>query len=312
MEASSEQTGYQWKIVLDLGSDKAAVVCFNNGTGVWDSNGGKNYTIPMGTYGVMNTNISELKPVSTPKVTPTVSPKVTPTVSPKITPEVTPEVTPKVTVTPVPVENTVTLYYKKTSWSDVYCHYKPENGTWSTVPGTKMVATNEQSGYQWKIVLDLGSSNSATVCFNNGSGSWDSNNGSNYIVYKGTYGVSNQVVSQLQSVAPTTTPKVTPEVTVSPTKHQVTLYYKKTSWSNVYCHYKKADGTWTSVPGTKMQATTEKSGYQWKIVIDLGDATSTTVCFNNGGGSWDNNNRQNYTISEGTQGVSDGTVKKLS
>ena len=61
-----------------------------------------------------------------------------------------------------------------------------------------------------------------------------------------------------------------------------------------------------------MQATTEKSGYQWKIVIDLGDATSTTVCFNNGGSSWDNNNRQNYTISEGTQGVSNGTVTKLS
>ena len=55
-----------------------------------------------------------------------------------------------------------------------------------------MTKTSEKSGYNYKVVIDLGKASSATLCFNNGNGSWDSKNGSNYRVSKGVYGVKSQ------------------------------------------------------------------------------------------------------------------------
>lgn len=85
--------------------------------------------------------------------------------------------------------NTVKIYYKNSSWSKANIHYKV-NGTWTNVPGVKMEAS-DRSGYTWMYTIDLGNTTSATLCFNNGNGSWDSKNGSNYTVGTGTYGISN-------------------------------------------------------------------------------------------------------------------------
>ena len=84
--------------------------------------------------------------------------------------------------------NTVKVYYKNSSWSKAYVHYKV-NGTWTSVPGVKMEAS-DRSGYTWMYTIDLGDTTSATLCFNNGNGSWDSKNGSNYTVGTGIYGIS--------------------------------------------------------------------------------------------------------------------------
>ncbi|MCR5609838.1 MAG: hypothetical protein K6G26_12325 [Lachnospiraceae bacterium] len=51
------------------------------------------------------------------------------------------------------------------------------------------------SGKYYAITIDLGSAKQATVCFNNGSGSWDSKNGANYTVGTGDYKVVNGSVS---------------------------------------------------------------------------------------------------------------------
>lgn len=75
-------------------------------------------------------------------------------------------------------ENVVTIYYK--GYDNPYIHYKIGNKTWTTLPGIKMTPCTEVEGYKYKIQIDLGDSNNLTACFNNGSGSWDSNGGKNY------------------------------------------------------------------------------------------------------------------------------------
>lgn len=89
----------------------------------------------------------------------------------------------------------------------------------------------------------------------------------------------------------------------------VKIYYKKSNWSVAYVHY-KVDSIWTKVPGQKMQPS-DRSDYAWMYTIDLGDTTSATLCFNNGNGSWDNNNSANYTVGTGVYGISGNTVQKL-
>ena len=92
--------------------------------------------------------------------------------------------------------NTVTVYYKNSSFSNAYIHYKAGNGNWTNAPGVKMTAS-DRSGYTWMYTIDLGTNDNATVCFNNGNNSWDSNNGSNYKLGTGNYGVKNRSIVKL-------------------------------------------------------------------------------------------------------------------
>lgn len=93
-------------------------------------------------------------------------------------------------------KNTVTIYYS-TGWSKANIHYSVGNGGWTGVPGVAMTKTSERAGYTHKFVIDLGSASYATICFNDGNGSWDSRNGQNYKVYARVYGVKNGQVSKL-------------------------------------------------------------------------------------------------------------------
>lgn len=118
--------------------------------------------------------------------------------------------------------NVITVYYKNTSWSQAYIHYKEGNGSWTAVPGVKMEATTEKEGYNWKYVIELGDNTSASVCFNNGKGAWDSKNSANYNLSKpGMYGIKNASIYTLTEVEPTEIPTATPTpeatVTVAPT-----------------------------------------------------------------------------------------------
>ncbi len=111
-----------------------------------------------------------------------------PTNGPVVTtvPTVAPTATPVITTTEEPETNKLVVYYQRyqvTSWKNAYVHYKV-NGKWTTSPGVKM--TKISDGY-WKIEIDLGTTESAILCFNNGGGSWDSNGGKNYTLQKGTY-----------------------------------------------------------------------------------------------------------------------------
>ena len=90
------------------------------------------------------------------------------------------------------------------------------------------------------------------------------------------------------------------------TGNTMAVYYKNSSWSKAYIHY-KVNGTWTTVPGVKMKDS-DNSEYTWMYTIDLGEATSAVVCFNNGSGSWDSRNGSNYTLSGEKMGVKSGNV----
>lgn len=79
--------------------------------------------------------------------------------------------------------------------------------------------------------------------------------------------------------------------------NSVTVYYKK-GFTTPYIHYRQADGNWTTAPGTKM-ADSEVSGYT-KITVNIGSATQLEAVFNNGNGTWDNNNSKNYLFNPGT------------
>ena len=58
MTKTSEMSGYTHKYTIDLKNATYATVCFNNGNGNWDSNGGKNYRFEKGTYTFKNGKIT--------------------------------------------------------------------------------------------------------------------------------------------------------------------------------------------------------------------------------------------------------------
>ena len=92
-------------------------------------------------------------------------------------------------------KNTTTIYYN--GYSNPYIHYRVGNGAWTNAPGVKMEATNEMAGYTHKIVINAADSNKVTACFNNGSGSWDSNGGRNYSFGLGQYTLSNGIITDI-------------------------------------------------------------------------------------------------------------------
>lgn len=98
--------------------------------------------------------------------------------------------------------NKVTIYYNN-SWGQAYIHYQQANGSWTSVPGEKMTSTSEVSGYKWKATIDLGSNSGTQVCFNDGNNTWDSQNGANYYVSTGTWGIKN---GQKTTITSTPTP----------------------------------------------------------------------------------------------------------
>lgn len=88
----------------------------------------------------------------------------------------------------------ITIYYK--GYSTPYIHYQTAGGTWTTAPGKAMEASSEVEGYTHKYIIELGDADYATVCFNDGNGNWDSNNGANYRFNAGTYTFSNGQIKE--------------------------------------------------------------------------------------------------------------------
>lgn len=91
-------------------------------------------------------------------------------------------------------DDEITIYYK--GYSTPYIHYQTGNGDWTEVPGYAMTATNELNGYTHKYTINLGDATYAYVCFNDGNGNWDSNNGANYRFDAGTYTYSAGNISR--------------------------------------------------------------------------------------------------------------------
>lgn len=63
-DCGNTYSGYSVINDIDMGTNTALQACFNNGSGSWDNNGGKNYTFSSGTYTIANGMIYEGAPKS--------------------------------------------------------------------------------------------------------------------------------------------------------------------------------------------------------------------------------------------------------
>ncbi|MFE2037560.1 carbohydrate binding domain-containing protein [Streptomyces scopuliridis] len=194
-------------------------------------------------------------------------------------------------------DTTTVFYYTKTkNWPSTYLHYAPDGGSWTTVPGVKM----EPACTDWvKRTIDLGSAEGLRATFNNGSGTWDNNNGADYALGTGAVTVKDGVIAHSDPCAGGDTP----------TGNSATVYYATAAlnWSAYNLHWAPTGGSWTTVPGIAM----ENACTGWvRKTVDLGTATTWQATFNNGNGTWDNNNGANYALTTGRTTVSNRTVTK--
>ena len=119
-------------------------------------------------------------------------------------------------------------------------------------------------------------------------------------VAKGTATITASVGGKSDTV----TVNVTGE---APVVHDTTVYYPASNFgaNSTYLHYRIGTGTWTTVPGVKMEAACD--GYV-KYTIEGTEGGQVEFVFNNGSGQWDNNGNKNYTASGANVVVENGTI----
>ncbi|AWE53556.1 carbohydrate binding domain-containing protein [Streptomyces nigra] len=111
----------------------------------------------------------------------------------------------------------------------------------------------------------------------------------------------------LALAAVTPEPAVTALTETATAGNTATVFYstKTRDWSTTYLHYAPDGGSWTTVPGTRMEAACA----DWvKLTVDLGAATGLQATFNDGSGTWDNNAGRNYALGTGNITVKDGVI----
>lgn len=197
-------------------------------------------------------------------------------------------------------EGTATVFYytKTRNWAAYNLHWAPDGGSWTTVPGTGM----EAACTDWvKKTLSLGSAAGLQATFNNGQGTWDNNGGKNYALGTGVITVKDGVVAHSD-------PCAADPGTGTGTGASATVYYSTTTtvgWPTVNLHWAPTGGSWTTVPGTGM----DPACTGWvKKTVPLGTAAGLAATFNNGNGTWDNNNGKNYALGTGLSTVKDTAV----
>ncbi|WP_418961298.1 carbohydrate binding domain-containing protein [Streptomyces tritici] len=192
--------------------------------------------------------------------------------------------------------NTATVYYytPTRNWTAYNLHWAPSGGGWTTVPGTRMTAACTD----WvKLTVDLGTATTWQATFNNGNGTWDNNNGANYQLGTGAVTVKDGVIAHSDPCG----------AAQPPAGNAATVWYSTATvgWPTVNLHWAPAGGSWTTVPGIGM----EPACTGWvKKTVDLGTATTWQATFNNGNGTWDNNNGANYQLGTGNSKVKDRVV----
>lgn len=157
------------KRTVSLGSASGLAATFNNGSGTWDNNAGKNYALGTGDITVKDGVVAHSDPCADSGTGPSPSPTDTET-------------------------HTASVYYSTTTvgWSTANIHYQPAGGSWTAVPGVGMAAAC--TGWM-KRSVDLGGATSMRAAFNNGNGVWDNNNGSDYTIRAGVSTVEDRVVT---------------------------------------------------------------------------------------------------------------------
>ncbi|OKI36625.1 hypothetical protein A6A25_21390 [Saccharothrix sp. CB00851] len=135
-------------------------------------------------------------------------------------------------------------------------HYQPRNGPWTAVPGERMEPA-ACAGWVRKTV-SLGEATGLVAVFNNGSGTWDNNNGRNYSL--GTGDVT--VAAGLTGVGDPCGSGPGPDP--DPTNNAEVYYFTKTrNWTATRIHYQNGD----------LWSTTEPTG---NTCVDWGKPTGHT------------------------------------
>ncbi|SCK50848.1 Carbohydrate binding domain (family 25) [Streptomyces sp. AmelKG-D3] len=112
----------------------------------------------------------------------------------------------------------------------------------------------------------------------------------------------------LLTAVPQTAPApATEPVAATAAATTATVFYstRTRDWSAYYLHYAPDGGSWSSVPGTRMQSACA----DWvKLTVPLGGAAGLQATFTDGSGTWDNNAGRNYDLGTGNITVKDGVV----
>ena len=184
-----------------------------------------------------------------------------------------------------------------------------------TIP-VESVTINEGSS----MSIDLGTSRttklSATVAPSNASNkkvTWSSSNEQIATVdskgnVKANKAGTVTITAKAGDKTSTITITVTGELNLPTT---TTVYYPAAKFgaSSTYLHYRVnkggTAGTWTTVPGVKMEAACD--GYV-KYTVDNPDQDEVEFVFNNGSGQWDNNGEANYKGTGESLLVKDGQL----
>ena len=338
MTASTDVSGYTYKAEIDLGDAEKLTACFNNGSGTWDSNNGSNYSFGVGYYTYSSGIITKIaKPEKLLQIDSFTATPADKTVSGN-----------EVILKGQASNNTGDVQYKfsyknnTTGESGTFRDYSSYN-TLSWLTGTvgnytlTLEAKDSKTTVKKEINFtveaykdlkinsvtssagDIIKSNTATTFTINTEGGYGnnsynlsvngvnllSNSSSNTVAWTptqaGTYTVSVTVASKNTIAVYDRTIKVE--------DNKTTIYYK--GYDNPYIHYKIGNGTWTTAPGVKMTACQDVTGYYYKAEVDLGNATTLTACFNNGSGTWDSNNGNDYTFGSGYYTYSGGVITKI-
>ncbi|NEC65378.1 carbohydrate binding domain-containing protein [Streptomyces sp. SID9727] len=156
------------KKTVPLSGAEGIQATFNNSSGVWDNNGGKNYDLGSGNITVKDGVVAHSDPCAD-SGDPDPSP------------------------TPTDAAHTASVYYSTATvgWTTTNLHYRPAGGSWTAVPGVGMEPAC--TGWMRKTV-DLGAATSMKAAFNNGNGVWDNNNGGDYTITAGLSTVKDRAV----------------------------------------------------------------------------------------------------------------------
>lgn len=190
-----------------------------------------------------------------------------------------------------PEDRELSLFYA-TDWDAAHVHHQVGDGEWTEAPGLEMTEVCE--GW-FHADIDLGAARTITAAFNDGGDTWDNNAGEDYTIGSGVIQVADGELAEGDPCEAQPAPGEDPDLTV----------FYETGWENPRIHYQVGDGGWTDVPGVAMAEACE--GW-FRADIQLDDADGITAAFNDGAGSWDNNDDQDYSIGAGEQQVSDGEV----
>ncbi|EFM09891.1 alpha amylase catalytic region [Paenibacillus curdlanolyticus YK9] len=337
---ASEVAGYN-KFTVNVGDATQLEAVFNNGSGTWDNNGGLNYKFNLGTWTFNAGTITAGGPTGGDPTAPTTPTNVTAgTVTATSVPLTWTASTDNVGVTGYEVyrdgvlkgTTATTSYTDTTAVANTTYVYtvkaydaagnKSTASTGLTVTTPSGVDTQAPTS---PINVTAGTVTTTTVPLT-WTASSDNVGVTGYEVYrdgvlKGTTATASY--TDTTAVANTTYVytvkaydaagnKSTESTGLTVTTPQagtnsVTIYYKNTSFTNKYIHYSvNGTTTWTTAPGVAMTASSF-AGYS-VVTIDLGAANGLKAAFNNGSGSWDNNNSANYSFGVGTYTLVNGSI----